>query len=369
MASFPEKAESVLLVNDREIEEATPRSLWRKNNQAAVLDFEIPRRTFLSLRDIEGEFRQGSIVQLFYGKGTGQQRIFYGYLPSVLSDRNLSETNTTVRLIATDFIGQLEDRAIELGTSSSSFLIPEGKEIGGLVADIVQAAIDAQIGTPPSFSAQGIAGTNPVQIVSSSDAKIGVDTAKNFIDYYTGLAFDDTAYPNAPLLYEYQQRDQYFVWRKEKALTSNAALRLTVGKDSIISGTIQRQPIYSDAYVSGAGATRWSQSDRDSARRWGGRRFWIRESTTSSFVSDAYEKAVRLIELSKNERRSFSLIVGEDAFFLHPGDIVALDGAEEIGIKSETYRISEVRFGMTPTLRTTLTLGDAGRLLTDYLTG
>ena len=142
-----------------------------------------------------------------------------------------------------------------------------------------------------------------------------------------------------------------------------------MGKDAIISGTIQRQPIYSDAYVSGAGATRWSQSDRDSARRWGGRRFWIRESTTSSFVSDAYEKAVRLIELSKNERRSFSLIVGEDAFFLHPGDIVALDGAEDIGIKSETYRISEVRVGMTPTLRTTLTLGDAGRLLTDYLSG
>jgi len=368
MASFPEKAESVLLVNDREIEEATPRSLWRKNNQAAVLDFEIPRRTFLSLRDIEGEFRQGSIVQLFYGKGTGQQRIFYGYLPSVLSDRNLSETNTTVRLIATDFIGQLEDRAVELGTSSSSFLIPEGKEIGGLVADIVQNTIDAQFAAP-LFSIQGIQGTSPVQVVSAADAKTGVDTAKNFIDYYTGLAFDDTAYPNAPLLYEYQQRDQYFVWRKEKALTSNAALRLTVGKDAIISGTIQRQPIYSDAHVSGVDAARWSQSDRDTARRWGGRRFWIRESTTSSFVSDAYEKAVRLIELSKNERRSFSLIVGEDAFFLHPGDIVALDGAEDIGIKSETHRISEVRIGMTPTLRTTLTLGDAGRLLTDYLTG
>src|SRR3972149_11387697 len=102
MASSPEKAESVLLVNDREIEEATPRSLWRKNNQAAVLDFEIPRRTFLSLRDIEGEFRQGSIVQLFYGKGTGQQRIFYGYLPSILSDRNLSETDTTIQITATE---------------------------------------------------------------------------------------------------------------------------------------------------------------------------------------------------------------------------------------------------------------------------
>src|SRR3990167_9350153 len=147
MASFPEKAESVLLVNDREIEEATPRSLWRKNNQAAVLDFEIPRRTFLSLRDIEGEFRQGSIVQLFYGLGTGAQRVFYGYLPSILSDRNLSEIDTTIQITATDFIGQLEDKTVELGTSASSFIVPEGKEIGGLVADIVQSAIDGQFAT------------------------------------------------------------------------------------------------------------------------------------------------------------------------------------------------------------------------------
>src|SRR3990170_3265711 len=158
---LPEKPGSVLLINDREIKEATPVSLWRKANHAAVLDFEIPRRTFLSLRDVEGEFRQGSVVQLFYGLGTGQQRVFYGYLPSILSDRNLSETDTTIQITATDFIGQLEDKTIELGTSASSFLVPEGKEIGGLVADIVQSAIDAQYGTQPAFSIQGIQGTNP----------------------------------------------------------------------------------------------------------------------------------------------------------------------------------------------------------------
>src|SRR3990172_929393 len=120
---LPEKPGSVLLINDREIKEATPVSLWRKANHAAVLDFEIPRRTFLSLRDVEGEFRQGSVIQLFYG--------------------------------------QLEDKTIELGTSASSFLIPEGKEIGGLVADIVQNTIDAQFAAP-AFSIQGIHGTNPV---------------------------------------------------------------------------------------------------------------------------------------------------------------------------------------------------------------
>ena len=363
---LPEKPGSVILINDREIKEATPVSLWRKANHAAVLDFEIPRRTFLSLRDIEGEFRQGSIVQLFYGLGTGQQRVFYGYLPSILSDRNLSETDTAIQITATDFIGQLEDKTIELGTSASSFLIPEGKEIGGLVADIVQSTIDAQFAAP-LFSIQGIQGTNPAQVVSSTDAKIGVDTAKNIIDYYTCLAFDDSEYPDAPLLYEYMQRDQYFIWRKQKALDSAPAMRLTVGKDAILSGSIQRQPVYSDAYITGSGTNRWTQSDRDTSRRWGGRRFWIRDSVTTTQVSDAYDKGVRLIELSKNERRTFSLNVSQDPFILYPGDILALDAAEAQGLRSEAYRVAEVRISMSPTLRTSVTVGDPATVLTDFL--
>ena len=363
---LPEKPESVLLINDREIEEATPLSLWRKVNQAAILDFEIPRRTFLSLRDIEGEFRQGSIVQLFYGLGTGQQRIFYGYLPSIASDRNLSETDTTIRLTATDFIGQLEDRTIELGTSASSFLVPEGKEIGGLIADIVQATIDSQFAAP-LFSIQGIQGTSPVQIVSTTDVKIGVDTAKNFIDYYTGLAFDDTEYPDAPLLYEYNQEDQYFRWGKQTALDATPAMRLTIGKDAILSGSIQRQPVYSDAYITGSETNRWTQSDRDTSRRWGGRRFWIRDSVSTTELSDAYDKGVRLVELYKNERRTFMLVISRDPFILHPGDILAIDAAEAQGLRSESYRVSEVKMALSPVLRTTVTCGDPARLLTDFL--
>ena len=143
MPILPERPASIILINSREIKEATPLRLTRRINNAAILEFQIPRRTFLSLRDIQGELRQGSLVELYYGLGTAQQRVFYGYLPSVGSDRNLSEKESDIRMTAQDFIGQLADRTVTLGDSSSSFLNPTGDEIGGFIATNDAAATPA----------------------------------------------------------------------------------------------------------------------------------------------------------------------------------------------------------------------------------
>jgi len=366
--SADSSVESIILIDKREIPEASPISLRRKRDNAAILDFTIPARTLAGLRDVEKHFRQGSLVELYLGIGTGAQRVFYGLLPSLLSDRNLRESGNELQLTAHDFIGQLESRTLELGDSTSSYLDPEGQEIGGLVASMVQTVINSQFDTSlVDFSIQGIEGTDPARIVSSEEAKRGVDTIKKHIDTYTALAYDDTTYPDAPLLYEYHQRDNYFVWRKEKETDTPPALRLVLGKDAILSGEIQRQPLYTDAYATGIGTARWTHSDRDSSRRWGGRRFWTRLSVDSSDVGDAYNSAVRTVELYKHERITFSLLCARDAYFLHPGDIIALENADAQGIPSADQRVSEVRIRYAPTIRTEITVGDVPRTLTDYL--
>src|SRR5207245_4086458 len=94
------------------------------------------------------------------------------------------------------------------------------------------------------------------------------------------------------------------------------------------------------------------------ARLCGGRRFWSNLATTSSFQSDSYDVAVRQVELYKNERRSFSLLVSRDPFLLYPGDIIALDNAPANGLPDGKHRVQEVVVDMSPTLRTSVTVGD-----------
>ena len=117
---LPEKPETRVLINRREIREAQVSSLWRKTNNAAILEFRIPRRTYLALRDLDKELRQGSIVELYAGIGSAQQRIFYGYLPSILADRNLSENDSIITITAYDFIGQLQDIQVTLDSDTET---------------------------------------------------------------------------------------------------------------------------------------------------------------------------------------------------------------------------------------------------------
>lgn len=116
---MPFQPECVVLVNSREVRDILPKRLLRRNKNSAIFEFDIPRRTYLSLRDVEKELRQGSIIELWYGIGTAQQRIFYGYLPSVSSDRNLSSSRDIISLIAYDFIGQLQDSAIKVASKDA----------------------------------------------------------------------------------------------------------------------------------------------------------------------------------------------------------------------------------------------------------
>ncbi len=107
-----------ILVNHRPIPEATPTRLWRKQNNAAILDFKIPRVTYARLKDVEKEFRPGSLIEFYLGIGTGSQRVFYGYLPSVTSTKPLDPEDTDVTLTAYDFIGALTDVLINLSTET-----------------------------------------------------------------------------------------------------------------------------------------------------------------------------------------------------------------------------------------------------------
>jgi len=256
--------------------------------------------------------------------------------------------------------------------TTGTSLNPIGHEIGGLVATLIQGAIDLQwtaTGPTSEFSIQGIAGTSPAQFVTEENAIVGTDSIKAFIDSYTGLAFDDSQYPNTPLGYEYGMRDQYFLWRKQKAITTTTpAMRLTVGIDAIISGNISTTPVYTDAHVKAkVDANSYSHADKDTSRRWGGRRFWTTDTSSSSFLDAAQSLAVRIVETFKNERRSFVIETMRDTFFLHPGDIIHIAGGESLGVPSGNYRISEVNIEFYPAMKTKITVGDPERLLTDFL--
>ena len=132
MVTLTPEQKGRVLINGREITEATPVSLLRKANAAAVLTFRMPRKTYLSLHDVEREVRQGSIVQLYYGAGASGTRIFYGYIPSIAADKPISETDE-IRIVAYDFVGQLEDAIIELSTVAdvSTVILPSGSGVAG----------------------------------------------------------------------------------------------------------------------------------------------------------------------------------------------------------------------------------------------
>ena len=104
------------------VREAMPKRLWRKNNKAAVLEFDVPIFVLQSRHDGYLPFRQGSLIELVYAVGPSVQRLFYGYLPSEGADLSLKDSAQAVHFTATDFIGQLQSRIITLGDSSSSFL-------------------------------------------------------------------------------------------------------------------------------------------------------------------------------------------------------------------------------------------------------
>lgn len=61
------------------------------------------------------------------------------------------------------------------------------------------------------------------------------------------------------------------------------------------------------------------------------------------------------------------MVIAKDAFFLYPGDLVRLNAGEAFGISSGMYRVAEVAIDLSPTLKTTVTVGEPLTLLTDYL--
>ena len=190
-----------VFVGSRAVPEAHPKRLWRKNNQAAVFDFMVPRHALLQSRDTYLTLRQGSLCEVWYGVGAASKRVFYGALPAQGADINLSENNRLITFTATDFIGQLESRLITIGDSASSYLNPVGQEIGGVVAGLVADTIGAQYGGV-AFSVNGVQGTRPTQIIGDADLNAGTMTARKALDDFTRLAVDDSAFPDPPLLYE-----------------------------------------------------------------------------------------------------------------------------------------------------------------------
>ena len=254
-----------------------------------------------------------------------------------------------------------------MGQTTGTTLDPVGHEIGGLVATIAQTIIDGQ-GMTNEFSIQGVRGSNPTIHVSKDNVILGIGTARELIARYTNLAFDDSSYPDAPTAYEFHMRDNILIWRKEKALTSNPAQTFTIGVDAILDGMISMMPVYTDFHVTAKDRDNsYAHSDKDSVRRWGGRRFWGRDDSTSSFLDAAQSLAVRAVELFKHERRSFSIVTTKDVHMLHPGDIVAIYGVENYGLASGNYRISEIDIQLSPTAKARITVGDPKRTLTDYL--
>ena len=76
---------------------------------------------------------------------------------------------------------------------------------------------------------------------------------------------------------------------------------------------------------------------------------------------------MRTVEMRKHERVSFSLTTARSPFLLYPGDLVDVRGASAYGITDKMYRVQEVTVSLTPSPKTTLTVEDSAKLLTDYL--
>ena len=56
-----------------------------------------------------------------------------------------------------------------------------------------------------------------------------------------------------------------------------------------------------------------------------------------------------------------------DAFLLYPGDILFLENGESVGVASGGYRVSEVDIQLSPAPIAKIVVGEAQKLLTDYL--
>ena len=376
-----------LSVDGQFVVEASPLRLWRKKNQAATLEILLPRKGTLSWFSPEKLFRQGSIIEMFYGEGAASKRLFYGFLPSTAADRNVSESDG-VTYQATDFLGQLNEYQVTLGSSASSYIDPVGYEIGALIGAIAREAVDAQFQSN-DFSVDGVWGTDyPQQFVTEDNAIYGTMSAKKAIDAYTELATSERLfYPLPPRPYEYCQVDAELVWRPTPLPFSHAQLAnyegrsytpspqpwigapcpaatLTIGKDAVISGMVRTAAVYTDAIVEGK-ETRHAHEDRDSSRRWGGRRFYKQLKTESSFADEAQSDAILEVETTKLERVSFSLELFAFSPF-HPGDLLLLFGGQDWGIPVGHYPIAECEMMLHPT-KTSVTVDTTMALLTDYL--
>lgn len=355
-----------ILLDSRRVVEASPISLDRRTNSAAVFRFRVPIKTLPSDTGIQPRFRQGSRVE-FYHDGS---RFFYGFLPSVSADRRISDDATWVDLAAHDIVGQMQDSYVTIGATGSSYLDPAGAEIGGFVNEVSNRVLSG-ISQAGELAVDGMEGTRPAQTIATADVKTGSQTAKAAIDWATALAFDDSNYPDAPLLYEYQQRDAAFVWRKQRfPNATNAVMRFSIGYDAVVDGVLSTMPVFSDAAVTAADGRVWTQTDEDtSRRRWGGKRFYATGKVTTTDSGDAQTLATRLIELGKLEQVSLKITVRREAALLHPGDIVAIYNPQSRGLPYDNYyRVQEVRIRLSPSPRTDLVLGSRSRLLTDYVT-
>ena len=382
MADFPAPPSMEILVNGVPLKDAMPTSLRRQINRAAVLNFEVPTTAYPSLLGIEDEYRQGNFIELVYGLGTTPYTMFLGYMPSVSADRQIDPENRTVEMTAYDLIGTFQDYTLTLGDQNSSFATdPGGYEIGALIGTLINE-VRRRTTYPPgvaTFTLTGISGTGPkmagTQITIDPDkALYGNSTVKAWIDAYTAKAFDESRYPETPLFYTYQQRGSRFVWAREKRTTGTVAdiwqradLHLTIGYDAVVTGNVSRRPVFTDGHVVTSSGKLWEHADRDSSRRWGGKRFQFAGSTSSTYEVDAQTDAVRAVETRKLEVLSFSVAALRDAFILYPGDTVALENLESVGLRSGVYRVSEVSIAFQPVPKTIIVLGEVEKRLTDYL--
>jgi len=368
--------EATVVVGGTDIQLASPVRLSRKTGQAAVFEFRVPRRAYRDMTGNEESMRQGMIVELYVGSGGRPHREFYGRLLPTASDTPLGDRENMVRLRAYDLLGILADTDVVLtrrddvaaSKTDSSFLDVVGLEVGQAVAEVAQRAIDA-MRSPGDFNVLGVLGTNsPRTMLTLDNAKSGAGTAKAACDSFVDLPRDDTNYPDLPLFHEYFARGPTLVMRKQRALTARPDMRIQIGVDAVLAGTNRRQQVVSAAVVRTAPGTQWWRHlDRDAARRWGGAAVFASAQSSGSFLGDAYDDAVRLVELGKREQRSLVLELADDPLLPKPGDVVSVWGGEARGVQEAGYRASEVHVSFDPVMRARLTLGEAEKVLTDFL--
>jgi hypothetical protein len=216
----------------------------------------------------------------------------------------------------------------------------------------------------------GIQSTRPMRFIETSDSVYSnYNTKLSVLNEIVDLCYDDTAqYPLLPLTYFWYVRGDMFNFRKQKQLsTSKPVCTIRVGEENFISAKPKYRPLINVCTaVSKTDSTlRVTYKDKDSISRWKCR-FESKIEINSENLDTLQSYAKRVVSINKFVQKSLE-ITTRKFYYLYPGDVVKVEGAERWGISDGNYEVKEVEIDLDRKIQAKLRLAGTPKLLTEYI--